>query len=995
MMKETFAIEKNVEDFIEIVFQNKQSIQLKIEPEIEKNIQINFERKEHYDFEFRFTNYYDILTKKASFYFIEKENLNNVFKIFLLLGGCKKGKTSCINIISEETILYNDMVKGTSYPSLVITNRDRAFLDMKGNNELHHFFNKYVYDLLDQNKIKGLFTQEFEQNKEKKMLEKKITTHFLRAAFIEKSQILFIVVGVLTYEEQLLIRKLNRKFPSIKKIVIHNLYQLKSQKEILCCIENDIERGFNVEKIKHNFNFDNNLLQFYYKEKGFDCDHVIFANNTVPELAEKYNKSSIIYIRHCLQNLSGSFVTISELKKHILEKIDKECLKYFQKKNFKPPKSLKFQKSTRGKLKMQNSRFEYFSAINFSLKDFDSPKLFTESYDGDSFFFPNNKLNDKKQLEYLVYVEKNQIQNICAAYLLKVQIFCNRNFEQFEFCKPILKTVWKENLSQKCLQININKVLKKKINLKSQQLTSFMEIKIMEFNNIIKLKFEGICHQHCLDFDCSINTKDEQNKIYTYIIPIDDIDDTGKESFPKQIYIIPKENKENVSQFAEISELEKPKFVVCSEKTPPALKIHHWFAFNEEDEIHALFYSARFNFDQNEPFLKEKYKVVSIIGIPLLLNSTTLFNTVLERDSDLNVTFLQNINLMILSLEGISKPIFNEQNYHDFSTANLAYWDLKNKNIQDFALNFSDLSIFCFFGITDKDQENLYQIFDSCKNKHKDIVIIHYLKNVLGQIDSSLYFEEQIKRGFLLREDTYDKNIYETTKSNKFYYTNVFPEDQGFNFLKVVHLIMADNDTEIGKFYNPNSVLYLRNKISILIPKKNPLEEFELHLKTNMENNLMLSFQDNFEFVNKNNGRYFEKCLKAIPTNFSLSALNINEDFHESTNFVPEYELIHSNSNKEVIVRIFFSFNKSYYQIQTRKSESNKELILIVTGKKLKFDPQTKILSKYVLENRIYNGDFELSIKIIGKNSKINNFVIKQKDLWTAEYLEIILVLIS
>ena len=120
--------------------------------------------------------------------------MQSIFKLFLLFGGVNLGKTHFINIFSGETFLNSDIVKGTPYPSLVIIKNGHAFLDMKGNNCVPSFFGEKEYELLEINNINGIFTKEFEEEKEKKILEQKVTKHFLRTVFLEKAPLLIIFV---------------------------------------------------------------------------------------------------------------------------------------------------------------------------------------------------------------------------------------------------------------------------------------------------------------------------------------------------------------------------------------------------------------------------------------------------------------------------------------------------------------------------------------------------------------------------------------------------------------------------------------------------------------------------------------------------------------------------------------------------------------------------------------------------------------------------------
>ena len=621
-------------------------------------------------------------------------------------------------------------MKGTPYPSLVIIKNGHAFLDMKGNNCVPSFFGEKEYELLEINNINGIFTKEFEEEKEKKILEQKVTKHFLRTVFLEKAPLLIIFVGILKLEEQLALKKIHKKFPNLKKIVIHNFYQLKDQKEILVCIEHDIRLAFNTEKyLFGDSDWDQNCYQYYHKENN-NCLHFILANSSIPDLDKFFNAPVMKFLKSYLSNISDqNSITISEFKQNFIKKIDEELLTYVHKKQKKSSVKMNFKKS---RSKKNSEKYEICSLKNLNLNNFEIPKCFAESYDGDVILGLENNQTEKFRLEYLVYVEKNQNLNNSfetAPFLLKVQIFCNRGFEHFYFHKPSIQYVLNGKQRLKYLAILINKVLKKKTFFHGTQPKLFsspmMEIKIMESNNLFSLHFEEIFYNFSKQFDEAKNClKDEKNKIYTYIIPFDGIIEKDQDSLKNENQRFESKIEEKAGfdlVLRKFNQEEQVNLLYYWNEIPATIRLNYSFEFNpEEDEIERLSYRSLCPQVIFNPL--KKYKMVSLIGTPLKsLLLTNLFDIKNERQADYILTFLNEMNTLLIVLEGITKPLLMNQ---ELSKKAFANWDLKNKLTQDFAVQFSDLLIFCVIGLSEVDQENIYKVFDSLRYTEKNIVIL-------------------------------------------------------------------------------------------------------------------------------------------------------------------------------------------------------------------------------------------------------------------------------
>ena len=131
------------------------------------------------------------------------------------------------------------------------------------------------------NNIKEEEENEFNKESEfkEKVKDKIMTDFFLQNFILKNSDILLVIVGMLTYSEQLLIKKIKEECKKEKKnklFIIHNLQTLRKKEQIEQYINNILKKSssFNLEEINSNyFGNDNN-------EKNNDNENdIIFENN--------------------------------------------------------------------------------------------------------------------------------------------------------------------------------------------------------------------------------------------------------------------------------------------------------------------------------------------------------------------------------------------------------------------------------------------------------------------------------------------------------------------------------------------------------------------------------------------------------------------------------------------------------------------------------------------------------------------------------------------
>ena len=159
-----------------------------------------------------------------------------------------------------------------------------------------------------------------------KSREKLITELFLQDYIIKKSDVLLVVVGILTYSEQKLINKIKLLQKNINKplFIIHNLMTFT----LICQVEEyieeylynsstfTVEQGLNVttnkETIKGKY--------FYEKKNGPAIFHLIYANEG-SEAGKYYNNPTLQFIEHSYQNITNPerFDVIDSIKKEFID----------------------------------------------------------------------------------------------------------------------------------------------------------------------------------------------------------------------------------------------------------------------------------------------------------------------------------------------------------------------------------------------------------------------------------------------------------------------------------------------------------------------------------------------------------------------------------------------------------------------------------------------------------------------------------------------------
>ena len=255
-----------------------------------------------------------------------------------VIGNSNKGKSFLLSKISGFNLPSGTSVKtqglSIKFPELKKhPNKKIALLDSAGLETPVLLEKKEIVDKIEKNANAKIINENINKNLQKKIelfkeesRDKIITELFLQNYIIHNSDIILLIVGILTYSEQKLLNKVKSELIRAKKettlYVIHNLMFFRTKKQVEEYIKNILLKSatFNLEKqIIPNEN-----SECYY-EKGNKplVKHLFFAYEG-SEAGNYYNKYTLEY-------LEKAYITILNLEPFDVLKTVKERFKIISK----------------------------------------------------------------------------------------------------------------------------------------------------------------------------------------------------------------------------------------------------------------------------------------------------------------------------------------------------------------------------------------------------------------------------------------------------------------------------------------------------------------------------------------------------------------------------------------------------------------------------------------------------------------------------------------
>ena len=359
----------------------------------------------------------------------------------------------------------------------------------------------------------------------------------------------------------------------------------------------------------------------------------------------------------------------------------------------------------------------------------------------------------------------------------------------------------------------------------------------------------------------------------------------------------------------------------------------------------------------------------------------------------------EDSNIIFLYTAGFERPLCENDNFN-FETKNENYLKLneeEKKNVsiknyltedefitqimkftrdrqntdyflQKFIMNSANI-LLCIVNLLNlSDHKFLNRIIE--ENKNKKIFIIHNLKTLKTKKEVQDYIDEillklitsKLQKAISIK--IHDENKKNNVEENKFYYRQVFENEDNYH-RDVIHLFMANDNSEAGEYYNKSTLEFIKFQIIAFCNNyKFPIiEKVKDFLYEHSEDffNVPLENSDDIKIIDDNeNG----KKLKYTGESFELKECYFDElgnaNFIQS-NYKPSYRAYkvkykdeNGESNK-LIIDVEISKEVNLNDIENPEIfNKNRQNIIIIEGR--------RNLKKIKLENNIILAEYKKSI---------------------------------
>ena len=281
--------------------------------------------------------------------------------------------------------------------------------------------------------------------------------------------------------------------------------------------------------------------------------------------------------------------------------------------------------------------------------------------------------------------------------------------------------------------------------------------------------------------------------------------------------------------------------------------------------------------------------------------------------------------------------------------------------IQKFILEKSDIFICVVENLTLTAQKFINRIIKYYANKK--IFIVHNLKTFIQRNQVEEYIKDTLLQSLTFDLEKEKYYSLETPKKgqkeqNQYYYKQKLKDNK-----TIIHLIIANQNSDAGKFYNPFAIDYINSHLSLVKVKK------PFNIVKNLKEFLVSISGDIFKNkIEANQIEDDEKIIKVNTDKLELKNCSIDElgnNIIIDEIFKPKYRfgfyVDKKNKQNKLSIEIEL-FSK--WKIEQNIIPKDSDFIIYIKGKKEKDIEQKQYISK----NYIPGNEFDLELKI--KNSK-------------------------
>ena len=388
------------------------------------------------------------------------------------------------------------------------------------------------------------------------------------------------------------------------------------------------------------------------------------------------------------------------------------------------------------------------------------------------------------------------------------------------------------------------------------------------------------------------------------------------------------------------------------------------------------------NRSENSKCLEKKVSIISVIGnknsgksfILHLLTGKNIPNGYTVTTEGLSFIIPEDEdnkedNFILIDTAGTESPLLIEGNNN--LTLEIKDKMAKDRQITDyflqkFILEKSDIFICVVGNLTLTDQKFINRIIKNYTNK--TIFIIHNLKTFIEKDQVEYYINNTLKESltFHLQQDEYfELESEEFLNENKIFFKQKLKENDRI----IIHLIIANQDSPAGKYYNNSTIKYLNKQLSQVKEKK------PFNIIKNLKE-FLISFSG--EIFNKKLEQSSIKedndCIKVINNeNLDLKDFLMDElgnNIIKDTKFKPKYRYGYFTDSSTEEKKFFLEIELFGIWVISHNIEIKENFFIIkIEGeKKMKLNENV-----YEFQNYIPNNYFILEIKVENSKGIVND----------------------
>ena len=246
---------------------------------------------------------YKLSEENRNFYCSKEKHMIPSQIIVGVLGRENVGKTYIMSKLSGLNLPtgHNLQTKGLSIKYSTKENIITTCLDSAGIHAPVYYFDEKINQkyMKPEKKFQDLETIEKESKRLEMINDKKLTETFIEDFILNSSNVILIIVGQLTQDDQTITERVRREYQYKKKIIIiHNFPFLLTEEAISDRIHKDIELAFDVEE--RVIPGTKELRYYCEKQDNINTNkepivHFIYAHEGT-DMGEKYNEATLRYV---------------------------------------------------------------------------------------------------------------------------------------------------------------------------------------------------------------------------------------------------------------------------------------------------------------------------------------------------------------------------------------------------------------------------------------------------------------------------------------------------------------------------------------------------------------------------------------------------------------------------------------------------------------------------------------------------------------------------